>query len=202
MRRIGLTGGIAAGKSAVAARFAQLGALVIDADRIARQVVEPGEPALAVIREVFGPGILCTDGTLDRPALGAMVFSDAEARRRLEAITHPAIARRSEELAAAAAAENPDVVIVQDIPLLAEVGVGRYALDAIVVVEADAETRVRRMVQLRGMSEAAARARIAAQATDAERRAIADHLIDANGTLDETIAQVDALWPRLRPQQD
>lgn len=202
MRRIGLTGGIAAGKSAVAARLAEHGAVIIDADRIAREVVEPGEPALEAIRSEFGERILRPDGALDRAALGAIIFSDPAARRKLEAITHPAIAERSEQLVAAAVVANPDVVIVQDIPLLAELGRDRYALDAVVVVEADAETRVRRMVELRGMPEADARARVAAQASDADRRAIAGHLIDANGTLEHTLAQVDVLWSELTAPRD
>jgi dephospho-CoA kinase len=197
---IALTGGIASGKSTVAQRFAELGAVVIDADRLAREVVEPGTPGLARIVEEFGSGVLSADGTLDRVALGAIVFGDEQARRTLNAITHPAIGERSRALFAAAREADADGVVVYDVPLLADSsGRGRIdEFDRVVVASAEEETRVRRLVELRGMDEADARRRIASQAPEAARLAIADDVIDTNGTLDETIAQVDALWATLR----
>jgi len=197
---IAVTGGIASGKSAVSARLAELGAVVVDADRIAREVVEPGEPALAEIAAEFGPGVVAADGSLDRAALGAIVFRDPAARARLNAITHPAVGRRSRELFQAALDADPDAVVVYDVPLLVdEEGNGRAdEFDAVVVVAADPETRVRRMVELRGMDEAEARRRISAQADEAARLAIADHVIDAEGSLAHTLAQVDELWRSLR----
>lgn len=197
MQLIALTGGIASGKSAVAARLAELGAVVVDADRIAREVVEPGTPALARIAEEFGPEFLTSDGALDRARLGALVFAEPDKRRLLNAITHPAVAARSHELFAAAAEADPDAIVVYDVPLMVDADrTGEF--DLVVVVVADPEERVRRMVELRGMTRADAEARIASQASDAERVAIADVVIDANGTLDETLRQVDALWERLR----
>ncbi|QEO10087.1 dephospho-CoA kinase [Protaetiibacter larvae] len=197
---VALTGGIASGKSTVARRLAELGAIVVDADRVAREVVEPGTPALARIAEAFGPGVIAADGTLDRAALGAIVFGDEGARLRLNAITHPAVGERSRALFAAALADDPDAVVVYDVPLLIdEQGRGRAdEFERVVVVSADEETRLRRLVGLRGMDEAEARRRIAAQAPEAARLAIADDIIDANGSLEHTIAQVDALWPTLR----
>ncbi|GAA2084805.1 hypothetical protein GCM10009840_22170 [Pseudolysinimonas kribbensis] len=197
MQLIAVTGGIASGKSAVAARLAEHGAVVVDADRIAREVVEPGTPALARIAAELGPEFVRPDGSLDRARLGAAVFAEPDKRHLLNAITHPAVARRSHELFAAAAAADPKAIVVYDVPLL--VDTDRTAeFDLIVAVVADAEERVRRMVSLRGMSEDDARRRIAAQAGDDERVAAADIVIDANGTLDETRAQTDALWERLR----
>jgi dephospho-CoA kinase len=197
---IALTGGIASGKSTVAQRFAELGAVVIDADRLAREVVEPGTPGLDRIVEEFGPGVLSADGTLDRVALGAIVFDDEQARRTLNAITHPAVGERSRALFGAAREADADGVVVYDVPLLVDSsGRGRIdEFDRVVVVSAEEETRVRRLVELRGMDEADARRRIASQAPEAARLAIADDVIDTNGTLDETIAQVDALWATLR----
>lgn len=199
MQWIGLTGGIAAGKSAVAARLAELGAVVIDADAIARLVVEPGEPALAAIAETFGAGVLDGSGRLDRPALAAIVFADPAARAALESITHPAIAQRVRRMRAEALERNPDAVIVYDVPLLAEGGRAE-GFDLVVVVHADVEARIRRMVELRGMDPAQARRRVAAQASDEDRLAIADVVIDANGTLAHTLEQTDALWLRLTSQ--
>mgnify|MGYP002403109998 CR=1 FL=1 len=197
MLLVALTGGIASGKSTVARRLAELGAVVVDADQVARDVVAPGEPALAEIAEVFGPGLIAADGSLDRAALGAIVFADPEARQRLNAITHPAVGARSQALFAAAAEADPDAIVVYDIPLLVEAGrTGEF--DLVVVVHAATETRVARMVALRGMTREEALHRINAQATDAERLAIADVVIDADGELDETLAQTDALWENLR----
>ena len=200
MHLIGLTGGIASGKSAVAQRLASHGAVVIDADALAREVVEPGTPGLAAIAERFGDGLVTADGALDRPALGAIIFADAQARLDLNAITHPLVQQRARELMAAADARDPGAVVVYDVPLLLEASAqdGYHRFEKIVVVEAEPATRIRRLVELRGMSEADAARRIASQATDAERRAIADIVIDSNGTLDQTLAQADALWEQLR----
>ncbi len=194
---VGLTGGIASGKSVVAARLAEHGAVVVDADRIAREVVEPGTPALAEIARTFGPAVLAPDGSLDRAALGAIVFADPSARERLNAITHPAVARRSRELFARAARADPHAVVVYDVPLLAEGG-RTDEFDLVVVVEADPEERVRRMVRDRGMSEEDARRRIAAQASDEERRALADVVVETNGSIEDTLRRADELWERLR----
>jgi len=193
---IAVTGGIASGKSAVAARLAEHGAVVVDADRIAREVVEPGTPALARIAEEFGPDYLTADGALDRARLGARIFADPAQRHALNAITHPAIAARSHDLFAAAGAADPDAVVVYDVPLLVDTErTGEF--DLVVAVVADAAERVRRMVEIRGMDREDAERRIASQASDADRVAIADIVIDANGSLEETTAQADALWERL-----
>ncbi|MFC0682397.1 dephospho-CoA kinase [Lysobacter korlensis] len=197
MRILGLTGGIAAGKSVVGRRLAELGAVHVDADAIAREVVEPGTPGLDAIRSRFGDGVIAPDGSLDRAALGAIVFSDADARGDLNRITHPAVWRRSRELFAEVGAADPEAIVVYDVPLLAE-GTRRDEFSRIIVVHADREVRIRRLIELRGMSPEEARRRIDAQASDAERLAIADDVIDANGTLGETLRQVDELWDRLR----
>jgi dephospho-CoA kinase len=198
MQLVAVTGGIASGKSAVAARLAEHGAVVVDADRIAREVVEPGTPALARIVEEFGPEYLTAEGALDRARLGALIFADPDKRLLLNAITHPAVAARSHELFAAAEAADPDAVVVYDVPLLVDAQrTGEF--DLVVAVVADPEERVRRMVELRGLSPEDARRRIAAQADDADRIAIADVVIDADGSLEETRAQADELWERLRP---
>jgi len=195
MYLIGLTGGIASGKSTVSARLAERGAVVVDADVLAREVVEPGTPALAAIAEQFGPGVLTDDGSLDRAALGAVVFSDPEMRLRLNAITHPAVWRRARELFAAAEARDPRAIVVYDVPLLVEAAGDRpIAFDLVVVVDASAETRRRRLVELRGMSDDEARRRIASQASDAERLAIADVVIHSDGPIEETLAAADALY--------
>jgi dephospho-CoA kinase len=187
--RIGLTGGIGSGKSTVSRLLAERGAVVIDADAIAREVVEPGTPGLDAIVAAFGRAVLAADGSLDRPGLAAVVFADPEARRRLDGIVHPLVRVRAGELEAAA---PPDAVVVHDVPLLAETGQGS-SYDFVVVVEADPEERVARLVQ-RGLTAEDARARIAAQATDEQRRAIADVVLDNSGTPDELAAQVDRLW--------
>jgi dephospho-CoA kinase len=187
--RIGLTGGIGSGKSTVSALLTARGAVVIDADRIAREVVEPGTPGLAAVVEAFGGGVVGPDGALDRPALAAIVFADPAARRRLDGIVHPLVRARAVELAAAA---PPDAVVVNDVPLLVETGqAGSY--DLVLVVEADPEVRVRRLVD-RGLTEDDARARIAAQATDEQRRAVADVVLDNSGSREELAAQVDRFW--------
>jgi len=194
---VALTGGIASGKSTVARRLAEHGAVVVDADQVARDVVAPGEPALTRIAETFGAGVIAADGSLDRPALGAIVFADPEGRAKLNAITHPAVLERSRALFAAAVAEDPDAIVVYDIPLLVEAG-RHEEFDLVVVVQATEETRIARMVQGRGMTREEAVGRIRSQASDADRLAIADVVIDAEGSLDETLAQADALWENLR----
>jgi dephospho-CoA kinase len=194
--KVGLTGGIGAGKSEVARRLAELGAQVIDADKLAREVVAPGTEGLAEVVAAFGPEVVGEDGALDRAALGRRVFDDAEARRRLEAIIHPRVRARTAELVAA---QPPDAVIVNDVPLLVETGLGK-GFDLVVVVLAEEATRLRRLVEVRGMSEDEARSRIAAQATDEQRRAVADVVLRNDGTLEELRAAVDGLWhERLRP---
>jgi dephospho-CoA kinase len=198
MYLIGLTGGIASGKSSVAARLAERGAVVVDADKVAREVVEPGTTALAAIAEHFGAGVLSADGSLDRAALGAIVFSDPEQRLVLNGITHPAVWERTGALIAEAEARDPDAVVVYDVPLLLE-GKGKRPIefDLVVVVDASAATRQRRLVELRGLTEQEAKHRIDSQASDAERLAIADVVIDSDGALERTLAQADALWDDL-----
>lgn len=189
MLRIGLTGGIGSGKSTVSALLAERGAVVIDADRIAREVVEPGTPGLAAVVEAFGEDVLAADGSLDRPALAAVVFADPAARARLDAIVHPLVRDRAVELAADAPA---DAVLVNDVPLLVETGqAGSY--DLVLVVETDLATRLSRLVE-RGLPEADARARIAAQATDEQRRAAADVVLDNGGTREQLADQVERFW--------
>lgn len=196
MHLVALTGGIASGKSTVARRLAEHGAVVIDADRLAREVVEPGEPALAAIAERFGPSVIRPDGALDRAALGAIVFSDSAARADLNAITHPAVTLLSQRLFAETAEADPDAVVVYDVPLLAE-GRGSGEFDEVVVVHAPQQVRVERLVSLRGMTEEDARARVSSQASDEERLALADVVVDSSGTLDETLMRTDALWEHL-----
>jgi dephospho-CoA kinase len=187
--RIGLTGGIGSGKSTVSALLAARGAVVIDADRIAREVVEPGTPGLAAVVEAFGADVLRADGSLDRPALAAIVFGDAESRKRLDGIVHPLVRSRAAELAAAA---PEDAVVVHDVPLLVETGqTGSY--DVVLVVRADPEVRVQRLLQ-RGLPEDDARARIAAQASDEQRSAVADVVLDNDGSPDELADQVNRFW--------
>ncbi|WP_349903159.1 dephospho-CoA kinase [Parafrigoribacterium humi] len=198
MYLIALTGGIASGKSTVSERLSALGAVVIDADVLAREVVEPGTPALAEIASEFGTHVLRPDGSLDRAALGAVIFRDPEARERLNSITHPKIWHRVRGLIAEAEQQNPDAVIVYDVPLLVEAGTNRdLSFDLVAVVHADAATRLRRLVELRGLDHDEAHRRIESQASDTDRLAIADVVIDNNGTLEDTLAQVDALWERV-----
>lgn len=190
---VGLTGGIAAGKSAVSQRMAAHGAVIIDADQLARQAVAPGSKGLAEIVEHFGEGILTQEGRLDRAALGERVFGDEAARERLNSIVHPRVraeAARQREFVADGS------VVVEDIPLLIETGQqGRF--DVVVVVQAPHEERVRRMIQDRDMSREEAESRISAQATDDQRAAAADVVLDNSGSLDELLDQVDHLWGRL-----
>jgi dephospho-CoA kinase len=188
--RVGLTGGIGSGKSAVARLLAERGAVVVDADAIAREVVEPGTPGLAAVVAEFGSEVLTPDGALDRSRLGAIVFADPAARRRLNAIVHPLVGARSVELSATAAA---DAVVVHDVPLLAENGLAE-GFDLVLVVESPESDRTARLRRERGMSEDEVRARMAAQASDAERRAIADVVIQNDSTLDDLADRVDAVW--------
>lgn len=202
MYLIGLTGGIASGKSVVGARLAQLGAVHIDADQLARQVVEPGSATLARVVSAFGPQILGADGTLDRAALGGIVFQDIDKRGELNAIIHPAVRQRTKQMIKEAEARNPDAVVVYDVPLLVEAAGDDLAFDLVVVVHADAETRIRRMVELRGLSRDEALHRLNSQATDTERLAVADVVIDSGGTIEQTLAQADELWARVGARQD
>lgn len=181
--RVGLTGGVASGKSTVAGMLADLGAVVIDADLLAREVVGVGTEGLAEIRETFGPGVLSADGELDRPAMGTLVFDDEAARRTLEAIIHPRVRERAAQLEATA---GDGAVVVHDIPLLAETGqADRF--DAVLVVDVPTEVQIDRMVDLRGMTREEAQARVNAQATREQRLAIATYVIDNTGTVEDRL---------------
>ncbi|WP_102916234.1 dephospho-CoA kinase [Streptomyces eurocidicus] len=190
MLSVGLTGGIGAGKSEVSRLLASYGAVVVDSDKIAREVVEPGTPGLAAVVAEFGPGVLTPEGSLDRPALGAIVFADPERLAALNAIVHPLVRERSAQLEAAA---GPDAVIVHDVPLLAENGLAPL-YDLVVVIDASTETRLDRLVGLRGMTRDEARARMAAQATREARLAIADLVIENDGSVGELEGRVREVW--------
>jgi dephospho-CoA kinase len=197
--RIGLTGGIGAGKSAVSGRLAARGAVVIDADRLAREVVEPGTPGLAAVRDAFGDIVIADDGTLDRPALAKIVFADEARRKELNAIVHPLVGARTAELMHAA---GPDAVVVHDVPLLVENGLAP-AYHLVVIVHAPEDVRIDRLRRDRGMSTDEARARIASQATEQQRRVVADIWLDNGGSREELEKSVDALWDdRLQPYAD
>lgn len=195
MYLVAVTGGIGSGKSTVTARFAERGCPVIDADRVAREVVEPGEPALAELAERFGDEVIRSDGSLDRAALAAVVFVDGDARADLERITHPRVAARMAERIAELNAEpdaRPHRVVVVDHPLLVETAQwGRF--DAVVVVLAPESVRLQRLADERGMDPEDVRARIAVQASDAERRAVATHVVDNSGDLASLLAQADRI---------
>lgn len=196
MVRVGLTGGIGSGKSTVSALLGELGAVVIDADLVAREVVEPGTPGLAAVVEEFGAEVLREDGRLDRERLGSVVFNDPGRLRALNAIVHPLVAARSAELEAAAGGD-PDAVVVHDVPLLAENQLAeRY--DLVLVVDATRETQVERLVGQRGMTEAEATSRMAAQATREQRLAVADLVIDNNGPREALERRVHEVWETLR----
>jgi len=193
--RVGLTGGIASGKSTVAEILVELGAILIDGDALAREVVARGTPGLAQVVAEFGTELLTPAGDLDRAALGRIVFADEAARRRLEGITHPLIFERYAELEAAA---PPGALVVHDIPLLAEAGAERAAtFDAVIVVDVPTELQVERMVRDRGWTREEAESRIAAQASREDRLAIATYVIDNTGTLDDLRAQVEAVYAEL-----
>ncbi|GHG40857.1 dephospho-CoA kinase [Sinomonas cellulolyticus] len=191
--RVGLTGGIASGKSEVSRRLAERGAVIVDADVLAREAVAPGSPGLAEVVEAFGPGVLTHDGGLDRAALGAIVFADRTQRERLNGIIHPRVRARAAQLVADAVAADPHAVVVQDIPLLVETGQAA-AFDTVVVVDAPDDVRIARLRARNGMSDEEARSRIAAQATREERLAAAHHVVDNDGSLEALRAQVDRLW--------
>ncbi|MFG2499552.1 dephospho-CoA kinase [Streptomyces sp. NPDC048441] len=193
MLKVGLTGGIGAGKSEVSRLLVAAGAVLIDADKIAREVVEPGTPGLAAVVDAFGPEILAPDGSLDRPKLGSIVFADPEKLAVLNSIVHPLVGARSADLEGAAA---PDTVVIHDVPLLAENGLAPL-YDLVVVVDASPETQLDRLVRLRGMSEEDARARMAVQATREKRLEIADIVIDNDGPLEGLEQRVDAVWADL-----
>lgn len=193
MLTVGLTGGIGAGKSEVSRLLVEHGAVLIDADRIAREVVAPGTPGLAAVVEAFGPDVLAADGSLDRPRLGSIVFADPEKLAVLNSIVHPLVRARSRELESAAA---EDAVVVHDVPLLTENGLA-HLYDVVIVVDASPGTQLDRLVRLRGMTEEDARARMAAQATREQRREIADVLIDNDVPLDALRERVAEVWDGL-----
>lgn len=197
MPLIALTGGIASGKSTIARRLAEHGAVIVDADQIVRDVQAPGSPVLQRIASEFGAEVITSDGALDRADLGAKVFGDPERLAQLNAIVHPAVRAESQRRFEAALAADASAVVVYDVPLLVEARVDD-PWDLIVVAHAPEAERRRRLIEIRGMDEPAARARIAAQVPDAQRLAIADVVIDTAGTLSETHAQTDALWERIR----
>ena len=193
MPLIALTGGIASGKSTIARRLQEHGAVIVDADQIVRDVQAPGTPVLDAIAVEFGDDVIAADGSLDRAALGARVFGDAEALQRLNGIVHPAVRAESARRFAEAFAADADAVVVYDVPLLVEARVDD-PWDRIVVAHAPAEERLRRLVELRGMEPQAAQDRIDAQVPDEKRLAIADIVIDTSGALAHTIEQTDAVW--------
>ncbi|ROR91400.1 dephospho-CoA kinase [Nocardioides aurantiacus] len=195
--RVGLTGGVASGKSTVAAMLSELGAVVIDADVLAREVVEPGTPGLDAVVAVFGDDVLTEDGRLDRPAVGRLVFADAAARRRLEQIIHPLVYERIVELEAQA---PDDAVVVHDIPLLTENDRGGD-FDHVVVVDAPEEVQLERMVGDRGWTEEDARSRVAAQASREQRRAIATHVVENTGTREDLHDRVVEVFEAVRPDR-
>jgi dephospho-CoA kinase len=204
MLKVGLTGGIGAGKSEVSRLLVECGAVLIDADRIAREVVEPGTPGLAAVVDAFGPEVLTADGRLDRPKLGSVVFADPERLAVLNSIVHPLVGARSRELEGAAA---EDAVVVHDVPLLTESGLAPL-YDLVIVVDASPETQLDRLVGRRGMTAEDARARMAVQATREQRREIADIVIDNDVPLDELEQRVKDVWSGLvrrartsRPEQ-
>ena len=195
MKIFGLTGGIACGKSTVSALLTERGAKVIDADQIARDVVLPGKPAYEDIVETFGKGVLAADGTLDRPALGRIVFADEKARARLNAITHPRIAQETAQRFQAERAAGTQILIY-DAALLVETG-GYKMYEALIVVSARPEIQIQRLIARDGISEEEAGQKIAAQLPLEEKEAVADYVIDNSGTLEELKTQVDALWTSL-----
>ncbi|GAA3238535.1 dephospho-CoA kinase [Streptomyces sp. XM83C] len=194
MLKVGLTGGIGAGKSEVSRLLVEHGAVLIDADRIAREVVAPGTPGLAAVVDAFGEDILTEDGSLDRPRLGAIVFADPDKLAVLNSIVHPLVGARSRELEEAAA---EDAVVVHDVPLLTENGLAPL-YDVVIVVDAPEQTQLDRLVKLRGMTEEDARARMAAQADRGRRRAIADIVIDNDVPLEQLRDRVHEVWTELQ----
>ncbi|WP_341974398.1 dephospho-CoA kinase [Microbacterium sp. LWO13-1.2] len=199
MPLIALTGGIASGKSTIARRLADHGAIIVDADQIVRDVQAPGSPVLQQIAEAFGDGVITAEGALDRASLGAKVFGDPELLARLNGIVHPAVRAESQRRFEEAQAADSSAVVVYDVPLLVEARVDD-PWDLIVVAHAPVAERLRRLVELRGMDERSAQERIDAQVSDDRRLAIADVVIDTAGTIEETRTQTDALWERVRAQ--
>jgi dephospho-CoA kinase len=198
MLRVGLTGGIGSGKSEVSRRLAGLGAVIIDADKAARDVVAPGTPGLARVADAFGAGVLLPDGSLDRPKLGEIVFGDDAARATLNGIVHPLVHQHMREAEERAIADGTEV-IVHDIPLLAEGGQARSAgFDLVIVVDVPPRTQEDRLIRQRGMAAGQATARIAAQATREQRLSIADIVIDNSGTLADLDERVGEVWDELR----
>ena len=197
---VGLTGGIASGKSTVARQFRALGAILVDADQLSRVAVEPGSPGLARVAERFGAGVIDAGGALDRPALGAIVFADPAARKDLEAIIHPEVHRLFAEAIAQAEKNDPHAIVVYDVPLLVEADRGRV-LDVIVVCSAPEEVRIDRMINSRGMSRDDAAARVRAQAREEDRLAVADYVINTTQTLEATSDRVAEIWAELRAQE-
>ncbi|MFC4497350.1 dephospho-CoA kinase [Streptomyces ovatisporus] len=203
MLKVGLTGGIGAGKSEVSRLLDSLGAVIVDADKIAREVVEPGTPGLAAVVEEFGTEILTPQGTLDRPKLGSVVFADSDRLAALNAIVHPLVGERSAELeqeaaeAEQAGGQESPAVVVHDVPLIAENGLAPL-YDLVLVVDASPGTQLERLKRARGMSQEEAAARMAAQATRAERLAVADIVIDNDGTLEALETRVREVWDELR----
>ncbi|MEV6268622.1 dephospho-CoA kinase [Kribbella sp. NPDC051936] len=193
MLRVGLTGGIGAGKSAVSSRLAARGAVVIDSDVLAREVVARGTDGLGEVVAAFGPGVLTADGELDRPALGKIVFGDEAARRRLEAIIHPRVRARAAQIEAGAAA---DAIVVHDIPLLVETGQAG-GFDVVLVVDVPVEVQVERLTAQRGMADEEAERRIASQASREDRLAVADVVVDNAGTLADLERRLDEVWATL-----
>jgi len=193
MLRIGLTGGIASGKSTAAARLAELGATVIDHDLLAREAVAPGSDGLARVAAEFGADVVGRDGTLDRSALGAIVFADPEARSRLNAIVHPIVLRLADDAEAAVRTDDRGAVVVHDIPLLVETGQAAD-FDLVLVVHASEEVRVERLMRERGLSRVQALARIRAQATDEDRLAAATVVLAGGSTIHDLRRQVDTFW--------
>jgi dephospho-CoA kinase len=200
MQRIGLTGGIAAGKSVAARRFAELGAVVIDSDLLARDAVAPGTVGFDEVVEAFGDQVVAAGGALDRPSLAALLFADGAARARLEGIVHPQVRRLAAEREAAAAARDPDAVVVHDIPLLVETGQAEQ-FGLVVVVHTPAAVRHGRLVRSRGLTEEQAAARIGAQACDAARLDVADVVLDGAGRDEDLVRQVDELWAQLAAER-
>jgi dephospho-CoA kinase len=192
-RRVGLTGGIASGKSAVSGLLHDLGATIVDADALAREVVAPGTSGLAEIERDFGSEVLAADGSLDRPAMARVVFDDPAARQRLEAVIHPRVRARAAEIEAEARALDPSAVVVHDVPLLVETG-QQGAYDLVVVVDVPTEVQLERLVSLRGMARGEAQARVAAQASRQARLDAADVVIDNSGTLDDLARRVRQVW--------
>jgi len=202
MHLIALTGGIASGKSTVARRWQEHGATIVDADVLAREVVEAGSPALLEIVDYFGNDVLNDDGSLNRQALGAIIFGDPQARAVLNGITHPAIGRLARRRFTEAYDRDPGTVIVYDVPLLVESGQSLDRYELVVTVEADPAARVQRLIDHRGMQRSEAEGRVASQASGVERVAVADFVVDANGSLEDTQCRADEVWEKIVTRLD